>query len=88
MYFGYGLLAALVVFVEAILFWLLAAVPVEDTRRLRPIVGLFILYNLAHAALLSHYFFAIPIAADLVVAATLFAAWIAAGRGERRLAPA
>jgi hypothetical protein len=87
MYFGYGLLAALVVFVEAALFWLLAGLPVED-RRLRPIVGLFILYNLAHAALLARYFFAIPIFADLIVAAALLAAWIAAGRGARCLATA
>jgi hypothetical protein len=88
MYFGYGLLAALVVFVEAVLFWLLAALAMDDARHLRPIVGLFILYNLAHAALLSRYFFAIPIVADLVVAAALLAAFIAAGRGARRLAAA
>jgi hypothetical protein len=88
MYFGYGLLAALVVFVEAALFWLLATLATEDARRLRPIVGLFVLYNLAHAVLLSRYFFAVPIVADLVVAAALLAAWVAAGRDTHRLVTA
>jgi hypothetical protein len=89
MYFGYGLLAALVVLFEAMLFWLLAGLARDDPVRLRPVIGLFILYNLAHAALLAKYFFALPIAADALVAATLFWAFVAAGRsGARRPQPA
>jgi hypothetical protein len=79
MYFGYGLLAALVVLFEAMLFWLLAGLARDEPARLRPIIGLFILYNLAHAALLFKYFFVLPIAADALVATALLWAFVAAG---------
>ena len=80
MYFGYGLLAALVVVFEAMLLWLLGALAREEPARLRPLIGLLILYNLAHAALLWRYFFAVPIAADAVVMAVLAWAFLRARR--------
>jgi hypothetical protein len=83
MYFGYGLLAALVVLLEAMLFWLLADLSRDEPARLRPVIGLFILYNAAHAVLLFRYFFLLPIAADALVALALLAAFVAAGRGRR-----
>jgi hypothetical protein len=87
MYFGYGLLAALVVVFEAMLFWLLAGLAHDEPARLRPIIGLFILYNLAHAALLFRYFFAVPIAADALVATALLWAFAAAGPSRAESAP-
>jgi hypothetical protein len=73
LYFGYGVMAALVVVFEAMLLWLLGALARDEPARLRPVIGLLILYNLAHSALLWRYFFAVPIAADAVVTAVL--AW-------------
>ncbi|HWA29735.1 MAG TPA: hypothetical protein VG867_01495 [Rhizomicrobium sp.] len=79
-YFGYGLLAALVVFVEAILFWMLAGIAKDSPQRTRPIVALFILYNIAHATILMRYFFPLPIVMDGLVTATLVWAFAVAGR--------
>jgi hypothetical protein len=80
MYFGYGLLAALVVVFEAFLLWGLSALARDQPARLRPIIALLILYNVAHAALLWRYFFAVPIAADAVIALTLVWAFVSARR--------
>jgi hypothetical protein len=72
-YFGSGLLAALNVFVEAALLWQLAVLARADAHRLRPIVALLALANVAHAALCLRYFFLTPVVADLVIALCL--AW-------------
>ena len=83
-YFGYGLLAALVVLVEAVLFWLLAGIAAEAPKRARPIIVLFILYNIAHAAILSRYFFPLPIVMDALVTAALLWAFVAATSDNAR----
>jgi len=77
-YYGYGLMAALVVVVEAVLFWMLAVVAKDTPARTRPIIALFILYNIAHAAILSRYFFPLPIVMDALVTVTLLLAFVAA----------
>ncbi len=79
-YYGYGLLAAVVVLAEAALFWCLAVIATEAPRRTRPIIALFLLYNLTHAAILARYFFPLPIMMDGIVAVTLLWAHVAAGR--------
>ena len=71
MYFGYGLLAAGVCFVEAALLWLIAPMAGTDARRLAWITGLLIVANLAHAAIIATYFFYPPLVADVVVALLL-----------------
>jgi len=78
MYFGYGLLAALVVAFEAVLLWLLAGLARDEPARLRPVIALLIAYNVAHAALLFRYFFLVPIVADAVVTLTLLTAFVSA----------
>jgi hypothetical protein len=79
-YYGYGLLAAVVVLAEAALFWCLAIVANEVPRRTRPMIVLLVLYNLTHAAIMARYFFPLPIIMDGIVAATLLWAYAAAGR--------
>jgi len=79
-YYGYGLLAALVVLAESSLFWCLAVIARESPRRTRPIIALFLLYNLTHAAIMARYFFPLPIVMDGIVAALLLWAYVAAGR--------
>jgi hypothetical protein len=71
MYFGYGLEAAFICFVEAILFWQLAAMAGAAPAMARPIVALFLVANLAHAVLVLRYFFLVPLVPDLIIALLL-----------------
>jgi hypothetical protein len=74
MYFGYGLEAAFICLIEAVLFWQLAGVAAHDVAYVRPIAGLFLAANVAHAALVMRFFaFPLPIAFDALIAAGLAA---------------
>ena len=78
-YFGYGLIAAAVCLVEAVLFWQLAGIAVTRPLLVRPMMALFVVWNLAHAALLARFFkFPLPMAFDAIIAGLLVAAFIAA----------
>ena len=71
-YFGYGLIAAAICFVEAVLFWQLAKLAATQPATVRPIVALFIAWNVLHALILTRYFkFPLPIAFDVIVAIAL-----------------
>ena len=75
MYFGYGLEAAVVCLVEAILFWQLAAIASRDVSLVRPIALLFAMANLAHIGMLARYFaFPLPMVFDALIATGLIAA--------------
>jgi len=75
MYFGYGLEAAFVCLVEAVLFWQLARIADRDAALVRPLVALFLVANLAHIAMLAVYFaFPVPMAFDTLLAAVLLLA--------------
>ena len=68
MYFGYGLEAAFVCLIEAVLFWQLAAIATRDASLVRPIAALFLLANIAHLALLARYFaFIVPMVFDALI---------------------
>ena len=75
MYFGYGLEAAFVCLVEAVLFWLLAAAPPGSAPLVRSVAWLFAAANVAHIAMLVRYFaFPLPMVFDGLIAAGLAAA--------------
>src|SRR2546428_9980164 len=57
MYYGYGLEAAFICLVEAILFWQLATIAGTTPAIVRPIIALFLVANVAHAILVMRYFF-------------------------------
>ena len=78
-YFGYGLMVILSGAIEVVLLWQLAALAKDEAYRVRPIIALFILANVAHAMLVWKYFAIIaPIAFDILIAVTLgFAFWSA-----------
>jgi len=82
-YFGYGLLAILMGMVEIIALWQLATVAKTDPRLVRPMVGLFLLANVAHAILAWNYFFPAPVVGDVIVGASLLWAFVSSGRGAR-----
>src|SRR5262245_45502001 len=72
MYFGYGIEAAFVCLVEAILFWLLAGAATGNGSLIRSIAGLFAAANVAHFVLLARYFaFPVPMVFDGLIAAGL-----------------
>src|SRR5712691_4135790 len=74
-YFGYGLEAAFVCLVEAVLFWQLAAIGDRDATLIRPVAVLFAVANGAHFVMLAHYFaFPLPMAFDAIIAVGLLVA--------------
>jgi hypothetical protein len=79
-YFGYGLEAAFVCLVEAVLFWQLATIAKTSPLVVRPIVGLFFLANIGHMVLAWKYFFITPMVPDGLIAGSLALAFVAAGR--------
>jgi len=79
-YYGYGLQAAGACLVEAVLFWQLARIAESYPTLTRPIVALFILVNVGHAALTAHYFFFLPVVFDLMIAACLVWGYMAVAR--------
>jgi hypothetical protein len=79
MYFGYGLEAAFVCLVEAVLFWLLAGASPADVALVRSIATLFAVANVAHCAMLVRYFaFPVPMLFDTFIALGLIAVVIVA----------
>jgi hypothetical protein len=80
MYFGYGLEAAFVCLVEAVLFWQLAGGTRGDAALVRSIAALFAVANVAHCVMLVRYFaFPVPMVFDAVIALGLTAAAVVAG---------
>jgi hypothetical protein len=77
-YFGYGLEAAFVCLIEAVLFWQLATIAKTGPLLVRPIVALFFLANVGHAILAWKYFFITPIVPDIAIAVCLALAFAAA----------
>ena len=75
MYFGYGLEAAFVCLVEAVLFWLLAGAASENGALVKSVAGLFAIANIAHIIMLLRYFaFPVPMVFDALIAVGLVAA--------------
>ena len=72
MYFGYGLEAAFVCLVEAVLLLQLARLAASMPAAIRPMVALVLVANLAHLAMLARYFaFPLPMVFDTAIAALL-----------------
>ena len=76
---GYGMLLAVVLFVQSVFFWQLSILAKTDTSRLRPIFALFALEFLAFAPIAAHYFFLGPAIVSLAIAACLAAAFFGTG---------
>ena len=75
MYFGYGLEAAFVCLLEAVLFWLLAGASAESVSLVRSVIVVFAVWNVAHFVMLARYFaFPLPMIFDSAIAIGLVAA--------------
>jgi hypothetical protein len=78
MYFGYGLIAAGVCLVEAVLLWQLGQIAAENPTLPRPIIGLLIAANIGHVLLVARYFmFVVPMIFDVLIAALLIWTYVA-----------
>jgi hypothetical protein len=72
MYFGYGLEAAFICLVEAVLLWQLASLAASAPKAVRPMVALVLAANIAHLVMLARYFaFPLPMMFDAAIAALL-----------------
>jgi hypothetical protein len=80
MYFGYGIEAAFVCLLEAILFWQLAGIARTAPTMTSPIIVLFLVANVAHAFLVARYFFLVPLVPDIVIALLLASALMISAR--------
>lgn len=74
LYVGYALLAAGTCLIEAALLWQLAPLARTDPNRLRWLIGLVILANIAHGLLVLRFFFYLPLALDLAIIVLLLIA--------------
>jgi len=80
MYTGYGLESAAICVVEGALFWVLAGIVRREPARVRSVLMLFAVANLAHMAMVWRYFaFPIPMVFDGAIALGLTGAIILAG---------
>ena len=84
MYFGYGLEAAFICLVEAILFWQLATIAGTTPAIVRPTIALFLVANVAHAILVMRYFFLVPLVPDILIALLLAWSMVISGRAPGR----
>src|SRR6266849_1006727 len=84
MYFGYGLEAAFICLVEALLFWQLATIAGTTPAIVRPTIALFLVANVAHAILVMRYFFLVPLVPDILIALLLAWSIVISGRAPGR----
>jgi hypothetical protein len=70
-YRGMGLAVTILLTAEAVLFWLLGSLAKTEARRLRPIVGTFLVGYAAMAVNSYAYFFLAPVIVESLIAACL-----------------
>jgi phosphoglycerol transferase MdoB-like AlkP superfamily enzyme len=82
-FFGYGLMVAITLLVQGILFWQLATIAKTNAAQTRPIILLFCFNFLATTVVAWKYFFIAPAVTELLIAVSLGGAYFAAGSAAR-----
>jgi len=77
-FYGYGWLLGLALLVQGILFWQLGTIAKTNAAQLRPIIALFCLNFLVTTVIAWKYFFIAPAVTEILIAAFLAAAYVAA----------
>ena len=77
-FYGYGWLLGLALLVQGILFWQMATIAKTNAAQLRPIIALFCLNFLVTTVIAWKYFFIAPAVTEILIAAFLAAAYVAA----------
>lgn len=75
MYFGYGLLSALTAFFIAALIWVAASHDAGSRKLARLLIAVVLIGVVAHAIVISRYFFVLPLYFDIIVAVLLGFGW-------------
>ena len=73
---GYGLFVTIVLLVDAVVFWQLAALARTRPDGLRPVVAVFALGYVAIAIVSGRFFFIAPVVTELLIALCLAAAFV------------
>lgn len=81
---GMGLAVSISLTMDAILFWVLAALAKSNAVRLRPILAVFLIGYLAIAFNSYSFFFAAPVVVELLIAACLLGAFLTAAPSEQK----
>ena len=84
-YRGMGLAATISLTSEAVLFWQLGSLAKNDARRLRPIMGTFLVAYAVLAVNSNTYFFMGPVIAEILIAACLGVAILTAKPATERV---
>jgi hypothetical protein len=80
-YFGYGLLAAITVFFQSVIYWQLAGISDTMAPVIKPVILLFAFSTIVHAVIVGIYFtFPLPIGFDIIISVLLIIAFSKAGR--------
>jgi hypothetical protein len=82
LYFGFGLIISLYLLLQAAVLWQVASLAKTDARRVRPLVGSFLLAFVINAALSWRYFFVVPVVLAGLVAICLAIALVLAARPQ------
>jgi len=79
-FLGFGFTISVYLFMQAVALWQLASIAKSDAFRIRPLVGTFLLANLASAVLAWKFIFVVPVVSFSAVAVCLGLAFYAAGK--------
>jgi len=79
-FLGFGFTISVYLFMQAVALWQLASIAKSDAFRIRPLVGSFLLANLASAVLAWKFIFVVPVVSFSAVAVCLGLAFYAAGK--------
>jgi hypothetical protein len=81
-YLGFGFITGIYLFLQAVAFWQLASIAKTDARRIRPLIGSFLLANAVSACLSWKFIFFVPVVSFTIIAACLGLAFYASGRSR------
>jgi hypothetical protein len=84
LYFGFGLIIAVFLLVQAAVLWQVASLARTDALRVRPIVVSLLIAFVINAALSWKYFFVVPVVMAGLIAICLAIALVLAGRTQAR----
>jgi hypothetical protein len=81
-YLGFGYVISVLQFAQAVLLWQLAGLARTDARRVRPLIGTFLVAAIASTIVTWRYIFLIPVIFSVVYTLTVAMAFVAAGRAR------
>jgi hypothetical protein len=81
-YLGFGFLISVLQFMQAVLLWQVGGLAREDARRMRPLIGTFLVAAIACTLVAWRYIFLVPTIFSIVYTVTVALAFVAASRSR------